>query len=55
MFLERALTGTGQNVALFELDGYYAVDITNYVAQAGIALRAAGERGQRHPRHQWWN
>jgi uncharacterized repeat protein (TIGR01451 family) len=30
------LTGTGQNVALFELDGYYAVDITNYVALAGL-------------------
>jgi subtilase family serine protease len=30
------LTGTGQSVALFELDGYYAVDISNYVALAGL-------------------
>jgi subtilase family serine protease len=32
-----SLTGAGQNVALFELDGYYAVDISNYVALAGLA------------------
>ena len=30
------LTGTGQSVALFELDGYYTVDITNYEALAGL-------------------
>ena len=30
------LTGTGQSVALFELDGYYAADITNYEALAGL-------------------
>ena len=30
------LTGVGQSVALFELDGYYAVDISNYVALAGL-------------------
>ena len=30
------LTGTGQIVALFECDGYYAVDITNYENQAGL-------------------
>ncbi len=31
-----ALTGSGQNVALFELDGYYTADITNYEVQAGL-------------------
>ncbi len=30
------LTGTGQSVALFELDGYYYSDITNYEALAGL-------------------
>jgi subtilase family serine protease len=30
------LTGTGQSVALFELDGYFASDITNYEALAGL-------------------
>ena len=30
------LTGSGQSVALFELDGYYTVDITNYEALAGL-------------------
>ena len=30
------LTGTGQSVALFELDGYYPGDITNYEALAGL-------------------
>ena len=30
------LTGTGQSVGLFELDGYYAADITNYEALTGI-------------------
>lgn len=30
-----SLTGTGQKVALFELDGYYASDITAYEMQAG--------------------
>jgi len=29
------LTGSGQVVALFELDGYYAIDITNYEADCG--------------------
>jgi Pro-kumamolisin, activation domain/Viral BACON domain len=31
-----ALTGAGQSVGLFELDGYYASDIANYEAQAGL-------------------
>jgi uncharacterized repeat protein (TIGR01451 family) len=31
------LTGTGQSVGLFELDGYFANDITTYESQAGIA------------------
>ncbi|HWF19676.1 MAG TPA: protease pro-enzyme activation domain-containing protein, partial [Verrucomicrobiae bacterium] len=31
-----ALTGTGQSVALVEFDGYYAVDINNYEALAGL-------------------
>ena len=30
------LTGAGQSVGLFELDGYYATDITNYEFQAGL-------------------
>jgi len=30
------LTGTGQKVALFELDGYYTSDILQYEAQAGL-------------------
>ncbi len=30
------LTGTGQSVALFELDGYYDSDITNYEGLAGL-------------------
>lgn len=30
------LTDTGQSVALFELDGYYASDITNYEQLAGL-------------------
>lgn len=30
------LTGAGQSVALFELDGYYDSDITNYEALAGL-------------------
>ncbi len=30
------LTGTGQRVALFELDGYYPGDITNYEALANV-------------------
>ncbi len=30
------LTGTGQSVGLFELDGYYAADIASYVKQAGL-------------------
>jgi uncharacterized repeat protein (TIGR03803 family) len=30
------LTGTGQSVALFELDGYYASDITDYESLAGL-------------------
>jgi hypothetical protein len=32
-----ALTGTGQSVGLFEFDGYYANDITQYARQAGLA------------------
>ena len=32
-----SLTGAGQNVALFELDGYYPVDITNYWAKSGLS------------------
>ena len=31
-----ALDGTGQTIGLFELDGYYAVDIAAYEAQAGL-------------------
>lgn len=31
-----ALTGAGQSVALFELDGYYPSDITNYEALANL-------------------
>jgi uncharacterized repeat protein (TIGR01451 family) len=31
-----ALDGTGQNVALFELDGYFTSDIISYEAQAGL-------------------
>jgi hypothetical protein len=31
-----SLTGSGQTVGLFEFDGYYAVDITKYEAQAGL-------------------
>jgi uncharacterized repeat protein (TIGR01451 family) len=30
------LTGTGQKVAIFELDGYYTSDIVAYEAQAGL-------------------
>lgn len=32
-----ALTGAGQSVGLFELSGYYAVDISNYATQAGLS------------------
>ena len=32
-----SLTGTGQTVGLFELDGYYASDITKYENEAGLA------------------
>jgi uncharacterized repeat protein (TIGR01451 family) len=31
------LDGTGQNIGLFELDGYYSADIASYEAQAGLA------------------
>ena len=31
-----SLKGTGQSVALLEYDGYYAVDITNYLQLAGV-------------------
>jgi len=31
-----SLTGTGQAVGLFQLDGYYANDITSYESQAGL-------------------
>ncbi len=31
------LTGAGQTVGLFQLDGYYAADITNYATKAGMA------------------
>lgn len=31
-----ALDGTGQSVALFELDGYFTADIISYEAQAGL-------------------
>ena len=31
-----SLSGTGQNVALFELDGYFTADILSYEAQAGL-------------------
>jgi PKD repeat protein len=31
-----SLKGTGQSVALLEYDGYYAVDITNYLHLAGV-------------------
>ncbi len=31
-----ALTGAGQSVGLFELDGYRASDITNYASQSGL-------------------
>jgi subtilase family serine protease len=31
-----SLDGTGQTVGLFELDGYYGNDITNYESQAGL-------------------
>ena len=30
------LTGLGQSVALFELEGYFASDITNYEGLAGL-------------------
>jgi uncharacterized repeat protein (TIGR01451 family) len=30
------LDGTGQNIALFELDGYFTADILSYEAQAGL-------------------
>jgi uncharacterized repeat protein (TIGR01451 family) len=30
------LTGTGQKIALFELDGYFASDITNYETKANL-------------------
>jgi len=30
------LTGAGQSVALVQYDGYYPIDITNYIATAGI-------------------
>jgi uncharacterized repeat protein (TIGR01451 family) len=33
---EVKLDGTGQNVALFELDGYFLADILSYEAQAGL-------------------
>jgi PKD repeat protein len=32
-----SLSGSNQSVALFELDGYYAVDITNYWAKSGLS------------------
>jgi len=32
-----SLTGAGQNVGLFELDGYYPSDIASYESQAGLA------------------
>lgn len=32
-----SLDGAGQNVALFELDGYFTADILSYEAQAGLA------------------
>jgi subtilase family serine protease len=32
-----SLTGAGQNVGLFELDGYYPADIASYESQAGLA------------------
>ncbi|MGC9944646.1 MAG: S53 family peptidase, partial [Verrucomicrobiota bacterium] len=31
-----ALTGAGQKIGLFELDGYYAQDITSYESEAGL-------------------
>src|SRR5206468_11850297 len=31
-----ALTGAGQSVALFEFDGYYASDITDYESLTGL-------------------
>ena len=31
-----SLKGTGQSVALLEYDGYYAIDITNYLLLAGV-------------------
>jgi hypothetical protein len=31
-----SLIGSGQSVGLFELDGYYAIDITAYESQAGL-------------------
>jgi len=34
------LTGSGQNAALFELDGYYPGDITAYEMQAGLPTSA---------------
>jgi subtilase family serine protease len=30
------LTGTGQNIGLVEMDGYYTKDITNYEVQSGL-------------------
>jgi hypothetical protein len=31
-----ALTGSGQKIGLFELDGYYSQDITSYESEAGL-------------------
>jgi subtilase family serine protease len=31
-----ALTGSGQIIGLLEFDGYYGVDITNYLSQSGL-------------------
>jgi hypothetical protein len=56
--LEWSLTGTGQNCALFEYDGYFTSDISSYEQQAGLPLvnwsmcrLTAGLRG--HPEAVW--
>ena len=33
-----SLTGTGQTVALFEMDNYYQTDVTNYSSYTGLAI-----------------
>src|ERR1035438_5768188 len=50
------LNGSGQTVALFELDGYYASDITEYESEAGLPavplqnISVDGVSGPKDPR-----